>query len=332
MGHSAIAIIDDYQGVALRAADWSPVAAQADLQVFNRPWRDEDEIARELARFDIVVLMRERTAFPAPLIARLPRLRLIAMTGHRTTTLDLAACTQRGIVVSHTTANPSSAPAELAFALILACARALPQAHANVLRGAWEDGLPMGVPLEGKRLGIVGLGKLGSKVARYGRAFGMEVVAWSQNLTADAAAAKGVRRIDKDELFATSDVVSVHLALSERSLRIIGHAEFAAMKDGAIFVNTSRGPLADETALLEALRSGRLWAGLDVFDVEPLPRDHPLVSLSNVVLTPHLGYVVADTMERFYRDSVENILAYLRGTPIRVANPDVRPPAAHSPA
>lgn len=325
MARSAIAIIDDYQQVALTAADWGAVEAQADVKVFCRPWRDEDDIARALAPFDIIVLMRERTAFPARLIARLPRLRMIAMTGLRTTTLDLVACTQRGIVVSNTTANPSSAPAELAFALILACARALPQAHVNVLRGAWEDGLPMGVPLEGKRLGIVGLGKLGSKVARYGQAFGMDVIAWSQNLTADAAAAKGVRRVDKGELFATADAVSVHLALSERSLGIIGRAEFALMKAGAIFVNTSRGPLADETALLDALRSGRLWAGLDVFDMEPLPPDHPLVRLPNVVLTPHLGYVVADTMERFYRDSVENVVAFLGGAPIRVVNPDVLP-------
>lgn len=322
MGRSAIAIIDDYQGVALRCADWSPVAARADVTVFTRPWRDEDEIARTLAPFDVVVLMRERTAFPARLLARLPNLKLVAMTGHRTTTLDIAACTERGIVVSHTTANPSSAPAELAFALILACARALPRGDANVRSGAWEEGIPMGMPLEGRRLGIVGLGKLGAKVARYGLAFGMDVVAWSQNLTADAAAAQGVRRVDKAELFATSDAISVHVTLSDRSRGIVGPAEFASMKPGAIFVNTSRGPLADEAALLDALRSGRIVAGLDVFDVEPLPPGHPFATLPNVVLTPHLGYVVADTMALFYRDSVANIAAFLDGAPIRVANPD----------
>ena len=245
------------------------------------------------------------------------------MTGHRTTTLDIAACTQHGIVVSHTKANPSSAPAEMAFALILACARALPQGHANVLRGQWEYGLPMGIALEGRRLGVVGLGKLGSKVARYGQAFGMDVIAWSQNLTHDAAAAQGVTRVDKAELFATADVVSVHLALSPRSVGVIGRHEFALMKPGAIFVNTSRGPLADEAALIDALREARIVAGLDVFDVEPLPPGHPFTTLPNVVLTPHLGYVVADTMRLFYADSVENIVAFLGGAPIRVANPDV---------
>ncbi|MEO8508148.1 MAG: D-2-hydroxyacid dehydrogenase family protein [Betaproteobacteria bacterium] len=323
MSRCAIAIIDDYQDVARTVADWSAVAEHADLRVFTRAWRDEDEIARELAPFAIIVLMRERTAFPARLIARLPILRMIAMTGQRTTTLDIAACTQRGIVVSHTGANPSSAPAEMAFALILACARALPQGHANVLRGQWEYGLPMGIALEGRRLGVVGLGKLGSKVARYGQAFGMDVVAWSQNLTHEAAAVLGVARVDKAELFATADVVSVHLALSPRSVGVIGRQEFALMKPGAIFVNASRGPLADEAALIDALRDGRIIAGLDVFDVEPLPPGHPFTTLPNVVLTPHLGYVVADTMRLFYADSVENILAFLDGAPIRVANPDV---------
>ncbi len=323
MSRCAIAIIDDYQDVARTVADWSAVAEHADLRVFTRAWRDEDEIARELAPFSIIVLMRERTAFPARLIARLPNLRMIAMTGHRTTTLDIAACTQHGIVVSHTAANPSSAPAEMAFALILACARALPQGHANVLRGQWEYGLPMGIALEGRRLGVVGLGKLGSKVARYGQAFGMDVVAWSQNLTHEAAAAQGVARVDKAELFATADVVSVHLALSPRSVGVIGRHEFASMKPGAIFVNASRGPLADEAALIDALRAGRIVAGLDVFDVEPLPPGHPFTTLPNVVLTPHLGYVVADTMRLFYADSVDNILAFLGGAPIRVANPDV---------
>lgn len=322
MSRCAIAIIDDYQDVARTVADWSAVAEHADLRVFTRAWRDEDEIARELAPFAIIVLMRERTAFPGRLIARLPNLRMIAMTGHRTTTLDIAACTQHGIVVSHTRANPSSAPAELAFALILACARALPQGHANVLRGQWEYGLPMGIALEGRRLGVVGLGKLGSKVARYGQAFGMDVIAWSQNLTHDAAAAQGVTRVDKEELFATADVVSVHLALSPRSVGVIGRHEFALMKPGAIFVNASRGPLADEAALIDALREGRIVAGLDAFDVEPLPPGHPFTTLPNVVLTPHLGYVVADTMRLFYADSVENILAFLDGAPIRVANPD----------
>ena len=321
MARPKIAIIDDYQDVALASADWSAVAARADITTFTRPWRGDDEIAATLAPFDVVVLMRERTAFPARLLARLPNLKLVAMTGNRTSTLDLAACKALGVTVSHTEGNPSSAPAELAFALILACARDLPRAHANVVAGAWEDGIPMGVPLEGKRLGIVGLGKLGSKVARYGQAFGMDVVAWSTNLTDERAGAQGVRRVDKRVLFETSDAVSVHLPLSERSLGIVGAAEINAMKPGAIFVNTSRGPLVDEAALIAALRGGRIVAGLDVFDAEPLPAGHPFTTLRNVVLTPHLGYVVADSMQRFYRQSVENIVAWLDGRPIRVADP-----------
>jgi phosphoglycerate dehydrogenase-like enzyme len=323
MSRPTVAIIDDYQSVARTVADWSAVEALADVTVFTRAWRDQDDIVATLAPFDVLVLMRERTPIPRSLVVRLPKLRMVAMTGHRSTTIDFAACTERGIVVSHTTANPSAAPAELAFALILACARSLPQGHINVVAGRWEEGVPMGMPLENRRLGIVGLGKLGSKVARYGQAFGMDVVAWSQNLTAEAAAAQGVKRVDKDELFASSDAISVHLALSERTRGIIGATELSAMKDGGIFVNTSRGPLADEAALVAELRRGRIVAGLDVFDVEPLPPGHPFTALRNVVLTPHLGYVVGETMARFYRDSVENIVAFLRGAPLRVANPEV---------
>jgi phosphoglycerate dehydrogenase-like enzyme len=318
MGRPKIAILDDYQELALALADWSRVAARADITVFTRPWRDDDEIAAKLAPFHIVVLLRERTAFPARLIARLPNLKAVAMTGNRTSTLDLAACKARGILVTHTESNPPIAPAELAFALILACARSLPQGHANVVAGRWQDGIPMGIPLDGKRLGIVGLGKLGSKVARYGKAFNMDVVAWSTNLTDEKAAEHGATRVDKRTLFETSDAISVHYGLSDRSRGLIGAPELDAMKPGSIFVNTSRGPLVDEAALVAALRSGRIIAGLDVFDIEPLPAGHPFTTLRNVVLTPHLGYVVADTMKRFYTQSVENILAYLDGTPIRV--------------
>ena len=318
MDRPKIAIIDDYQDLALALADWSPVAARADISVFTQPWRDEDETADKLAPFQIIVLLRERTAFPARLIARLPNLAMIAMTGNRTSTLDLAACKARGILVCNTGSNPPVAPAELAFALILACARWLPQGHANVQTGRWQQGIPMGIPLDGKRLGLVGLGKLGSRVAHYAKAFGMDVVAWSTNLTDEKAAEHGVARVDKRTLFATSDAISVHYGLSDRSRGIVGAAELEAMKPGAIFVNTSRGPLVDEAALIAALRSGRIVAGLDVFDVEPLPPGHPFTTLRNVVLAPHLGYVVADTMKSFYTQSIENILAYLDGAPIRV--------------
>jgi phosphoglycerate dehydrogenase-like enzyme len=247
----------------------------------------------------------------------LPKLSVVAMTGNRTSTLDLAACRARGILVVHTESNPPIAPAELAFALILACARSLARGHANVVAGKWQEGMPMGMPLAGKRLGIVGLGKLGSRVARYGKAFDMDVVAWSANLTDDAAAAQGVARVDRHTLFETSDAVSVHYALSERSRGVVGAADLEVMKPGAIFVNTSRGPLVDEAALISVLRRGRITAGLDVFDTEPLPTDHPLTMLPNVVLAPHLGYVVEDTMRGFYTQSVENLLAWLDGAPIR---------------
>ena len=318
MKRPQIAVLDDYQELARSLADWSAVDARADVTVFTRPWRDEDEIAGKLAPFEVVVLLRERTAFPARLIERLPNLRMVAMTGHRTSTLDLAACKARGIVVVHTDSNPPVAPAELAFGLILACARSVVRGHNNVVAGRWQEGIPMGMPLDGKRLGVVGLGKLGARLAGYARAFNMDVVAWSANLTDEKAAAHGVRRVGKLELFESSDVISIHYGLSDRSRGIVGAAELQAMKAGAIFVNTSRGPLVDEAALIDVLRSGRISAGLDVYDIEPLPAGHPFTTMRNVVLTPHLGYVVDETMRRFYAQSVENILAYLDGAPIRV--------------
>ena len=318
MPRPKIAVLDDYQDLALELADWSSVAARADLTVFNKPWRDEDDIADKLAPFEVVVLLRERTALPGRVIARLPNLRVVAMTGNRTSTLDLAACKARGILVVHTEPNPPIATAELAFALILACARSITRGHANVVGGKWQEGIPMGMPLDGKRLGIVGLGKLGSRVARYAKAFNMDVVAWSTNLTDEQASAQGVERVDKRALFETSDVISVHYGLSERSRGIVGANELEAMKPGAILVNTSRGPLIDEAALLSVLQRGRITAGLDVYDIEPLPPGHPLTMLPNVVLTPHLGYVVEGSMRSFYTQSVENLTAWLDGTPIRV--------------
>ncbi|MFO1302204.1 MAG: D-2-hydroxyacid dehydrogenase family protein [Burkholderiales bacterium] len=315
-----IAILDDYQDLALRLADWSAVEARADLTVFRTAWRDEDDLVDKLAPFHVVVLMRERTALPARVLARLPNLRVVAMTGRRTSTLDLAACKARGILVVCTDSGTTVAPAELAFALILACARSVPQGHANVVAGRWQHALPVGIPLEGKRLGLVGLGKIAVQVATYAKAFGMEVVAWSTNLTDDKAAAHGVVGVDKRALFETSDVVSIHYGLSERSQGIVGAAEIEAMKPGAILVNTARGPLVDEAALIGALQRGRIVAGLDVYDVEPLPPGHPFTTLRNVVLMPHMGYVIEDAMRRFYAQSVENLLAYLDGAPIRVVD------------
>lgn len=323
MTRPAIAILDDYQDVALSCADWSGLAKRAKIKAFQDPWTGgEDQIVRALEPFDIVVLMRERTPFPASLIARLPNLRLIALTGFRTTTLDVAPCTERGILITHTTQNPSTAAAELAFALILACARGLPRAFANMAAGGWEE-MPMGVPLIGKRLGILGLGHLGSQVAQFGQAFKMDVVAWADDLTPESAAAHHVRMVDKAELFATSDVVTLHLVLSyPRSAGIVGRKELMAMKPGAIFINAARAGLVDQEALMDVLKAGRITAGLDVYDVEPLPADHPLRKMPNVVLTPHLGYVVEDVFEYYYRDIVEDIEAYLDGRPMRILNPD----------
>jgi phosphoglycerate dehydrogenase-like enzyme len=319
----AVAILDDTQRVALASADWARLEGRATVHVFAEPFADEDAAARALETFDIVVPMRERTAFPASLVARLPKLRLLAMTGARAPTFDIAALTERGVLVCNTRINTTEATAELAFALILACARALPRADAVMRAGGWHEGVPLGTVLAGKRLGIVGLGKLGSRVAAYGRAFGMEAVAWSQNLTEETAAAQGARRVEKAELFSSCDVVSIHLVLSERTRGIVGGDEIGAMRDGAILVNTSRGPLVDEEALIAALAARRIRAGLDVFSREPLPLDHPLRGFDNAVLTPHLGYVGEHVFTEFYGDSVENILAFLDGAPIRVANPEV---------
>jgi len=323
MTQPAIAIIDDYQGLALKMADWSGIERQARIQVFTRPWKSEDDLVAQLAPFDIISLIRERTAFPERVLARLPNLKLVSMTGARTTTLDIAACTRRGIPVSFTGGSPSHAAAEMAVALLLACARGLPRGDQAMRSGGWQEGVPMGMELDGRRLGIVGLGKLGARVARIGLALGMDVVAWSQNLTAERAAEHGVRRVEKDELFATSDAISVHLTLSPRTERIIGQGEIATMKPGAIFVNTARGPLVDEEALLQALKAGRIVAGLDVFDIEPLPADHPFRSLPNVVLAPHLGYVVASSFEHFFRESARNIARFLDGGMPKLMNPEV---------
>ncbi|MYN14277.1 D-2-hydroxyacid dehydrogenase family protein [Pusillimonas sp. TS35] len=323
MTQPSVAIIDDYQNVALTMADWGTVARHARIQVFTQAWQDEDDLVRQLEPFEIISLIRERTAFPERVLVRLPRLKLISMTGARTTTLDIAACTRLGIPVAVTGGSPSHAAAEMAVALILACARGLPQGERAMRTGGWQNGVPMGIELEGKQLGIVGLGKLGSRVARVGQALGMDIVAWSQNLTPDRAADLGVRRVEKDELFSTSDVVSVHLTLSPRTEGIIGAHELGLMKQGAIIVNTARGPLVDEAALLQALGAGRIVAGLDVYDIEPLPVDHPLRTLPNVVLSPHLGYVVASSFEHFFRENARNIATFLEGGTPKLMNPEV---------
>jgi phosphoglycerate dehydrogenase-like enzyme len=319
-----VAVLDDWQGVARTSADWSPLQARADVVFFPKAFENEDDAARQLADFDIVLSMRERTPLPASLINRLPKLRMLGMTGARNASLDSAACTARGVVVCNTVggANSEAATAELALGLLIAAARAIPAGDANIRAGKFQEGVPVGHALAGKTLGVIGLGRLGSHMARYGRALNMSLLAWSQNMTPDKAQAAGATMVSKDELLSRSDAVSIHLVLSDRTRGLIGAADIARMKPGAILINTSRGPIVDEKALIEAVQARRIVAALDVFDREPLPANHPLRTAPNVVMTPHLGYGVQETWQGFYPQSLENALAFLDGKPVRVTNPE----------
>jgi D-3-phosphoglycerate dehydrogenase len=320
-----LAVLDDYQQLALKSADWDRLKRRGlEISVLHEAFASQDDAATKLAPFDVLVLMRERTPFPRELIEQLPKLKFIALTGLRSASLDLAVCSARRIPVCHTGPGRTSAvTAELAFGLILAAARDFARAERNMRSGRWHEGLRGGTVLEGKRLGIVGLGKLGGRVAGYARAFGMEVVAWSQNLSAARAAEAGARMVSKEELLKTSDFVSIHLVLSDRTRNLIDAPDLALMKPGAVLVNTSRGPIVNEKAMLEALASGRLaHAALDVYDREPLPAEHPLRRMENVTLIPHLGYVSNEVLAAFWGDSIENIEAWLDRKPIRVLNPE----------
>jgi phosphoglycerate dehydrogenase-like enzyme len=319
-----IAVLDDWQDVARKSADWSALAARAELAFFADAFGAEDEAAAALADFEILLTMRERTAFPATLIRRLPKLRMISITGASVATLDLAACARQGIVVCNTAGGGHAAPyatAELALGLLIAAARSIPAADATIRAGGFQRGLPVGMSLAGKTLGIVGLGRLGARMARAVLALDMEVIAWSPNLTEDKARQAGARLVSKSDLMAASDAISIHMVLSPRSLGVIGADDIGRMKQGAILINTSRGPLIDETALVAAVKAGKIVAALDVFDKEPLPENHPLRGLAHTVLTPHLGYGVAETWADFYPRSIENALAFLDGKPIRVVAP-----------
>ncbi len=314
-----VAVLDDWQGVAKSSADWSRLSQRAEVVFFEEPFQHAGAIAKALAGFDIIIAMRERTRFPKELIERLPKLRMIALTGGRTWTMDFDTLNARGIVVSHTGGTYSTATtAELALGLLLSAARQIPRADASVHKGGFQGSVPVGQVLEGKTLGVIGLGKIGSKMARYGQALGMRVLAWSQNMTEEKGAAAGAKLVDKATLLSESDAISLHLVLSDRTRGIIGAQDLARMKPGAILVNTSRGPLVDEAALVERLKTGKLIAALDVYAQEPLPADHPLRSLPNTVLTPHLGYCTREVYSQFYGDSIENVLAFLDGKPMRV--------------
>jgi phosphoglycerate dehydrogenase-like enzyme len=304
-----VAVLDDYQGVALSIVDWSKVTDRANIAVFRDHLVDQDAVAKRLAPFDVVCIMRERTPMPASLLERLPKLKLIASTGSRNFSIDLAAAAERGITVAHT-GYMSTPTIELTWALILASARHISSEAASVRGGGWQRSL--GDDLAEKTLGIIGLGNIGSGAAKVGLAFGMNVIAWSQNLTPNAAAAVGARLVSKEELLRTADVVSIHMVLSRRTIGLIGAAEFALMKPSARLVNTSRGPLVVEAALLDALANHRIsGAAIDVYDVEPLPEDHPYRHAENLLATPHVGYVSRGLYERFYRDSVTNISTWL---------------------
>lgn len=320
-----LALLDDYQKVAMRMADWDRLKKRGiEITVFHEAFASVDDAARKLAPFDILGLLRERTAFPRALIEKLPNLKFMVLTGARASSLDDKAATERGIPISTTPGGGSNAPtAELSWALLMMCARDLGKAERNARSGHWHDGIRTMEVLEGKRLGVIGLGKLGSRVAGYAKAFGMDVVAWSQNLTEEKAARGGARLVTKDELLATSDFITIHLVLSDRTRGLIGAADFAKMKKTAILVNTSRGPIVDEAALIAALKGGTIaHAGLDVYEKEPLPAGHPLTKVNNLTLIPHLGYVVEDSYRYFYDGTIKDIEAWLDGTPINLLNPD----------
>jgi phosphoglycerate dehydrogenase-like enzyme len=321
-----VAILDDYVGLALDLADWSSVQAQAEITVFDRHL-SEAEAADALRPFDVVCTMRERMALPRTLIERLPNLKLITIVGKSLPNLDMTAATERGVLVAHSNfANPRfsavrDATPEFAWGLMIATVRNLAEEHRRMRDGGWQT--TTGMTLSGKTLGLLGLGRIGKRMADYANVFGMEVIAWSQNLTEEAAAAAGARRVGKATLFEESDVVSVHLVLSERTRGLVAEPELALMKPHAYLINTSRGPIVDEAALISALRARRIaGAGLDVYDIEPLPPDHPLRLLPNVTLSPHLGYVTREMLTAFYSDTVEAVVAWLNGTPIRIANPE----------
>jgi phosphoglycerate dehydrogenase-like enzyme len=314
-----IAVLDDYQYVAAGYADWSRLSEAVEVVEFADHVSDEESLVRRLAPFDVIIAMRERTPFPRSLLERLPNLKLLVTTGERNASIDVNAAAERGIPVCGT--GYQSAPtAEMTWALILAVARHIPEEDRSIRAGGWQQSI--GTDLAGAQLGIIGLGRLGTRVARVAQAFEMDVVAWSQNLTDERAAEVGVRRVEKEELLETSDVVTIHTVLSKRTRGLIGRAELERMKPTAILVNTSRGPIVDEEALVHALRDGTIaGAGIDVYGEEPLPKHHPLRELRRAVLTPHLGYVTEKTYEVFYRDAVDDVAAWIAGEPIRVIAP-----------
>jgi phosphoglycerate dehydrogenase-like enzyme len=316
-----IAILDDYQGAALSAASWEWLSGRATVDVYRDTVANEGDLVERLSAYEILVLIRERTRFPASLLARLPGLELLALTGRNLGQVDAGVATERGILLTDTEGSGAS-PVELTIGLMLAVARRIPQEAAALRSGRWQTSL--GVELKGKTLGVLGLGRIGSRIAAFGQFLGMRLLAWGPTLNDERAAASGVTRASLEQLFRESDVVSVHLRLSDVSRRLVTADHLRLMKPTAYLINTARGPIVDEAALFTVLAERRIaGAGLDVYDVEPMPTDHPFLGLDNVVLTPHLGYVTQETYRIFFRQVVENISAYLDGRiPPRCLNPE----------
>jgi phosphoglycerate dehydrogenase-like enzyme len=317
MPRSRCAILDDYQDIALKVADWSKVAGDLDIKVFNEHLGEANEVVRALQGFDIICAMRERTAFPRAVIEKLPDLKLLITTGLRNASIDVAAAKERGVVVCGTpsTGSPTSG---IAIGLMLELTRHIGYENARMKAGVpWQS--TIGLDLDGLTLGVLGLGKLGTRTARIAQAFGMKVIAWSQNLTAETCKEAGVGYVSKEDLFRQTDFITIHVILSQRTRGLVGAAELALMKPSAYIINTSRGPIIDEPALLAALRDKKIaGAGLDVFDVEPLPLDHPFRKMDNVVLTPHLGYVAMQNYRAYFGGVVDDIRAFLDGKPVRM--------------
>lgn len=315
---SRVAILDDYQNAALQMADWSALPKDVEIRVFQDHLKDEDSLVGRLKDFDIVMAMRERTPFTRSMFERLPNLKLLTTTGMRNAAIDMQAASDHGVTVCGT-GGVVYPTAELTWGLILSLLRHIHREDRAIRGGRWQ--ISMGVDLNGKTLGVIGLGNLGSQVATVGKAFQMNIIAWSQNLTAERAASLGAKLVSKDELLSQADVVTIHLVLSDRTRGLLGARELGLMKSSAYLINTSRGPIVDEEALAEALQNKKIaGAGIDVFGDEPLPLDHPLRHLENMVVTPHIGYVTEDTYKIFFAQTVENIKAFLDGTAIRVIN------------
>ena len=312
-----LAILDDYQDVAHGFADWAALEQDGvSVTVFREPFASQEALVAALAGVQIVIAMRERTPFPRSVLEKLPGLKLLVTTGMANASIDIAAAAEHGITVCGTSGSPTAAP-ELTWALLLAIARNLPAEDRSLRAGTWQT--TVGFELAGKTLGVVGLGKIGRRIAAYGQAFGMDVLAWSENLADETAADAGVRKVSKEELFRNSDIATLHLRLSPRSEGIVGEQELRLLGPEGILVNTARGPLVDQDALVRALTEG--WIGgaaLDVFDQEPLPAGHPLLGAPNTVLSPHLGYVTRESYRQFYGGAFEDVKAWLAGSPVRV--------------